>query len=185
MGKNRAGFFVMLAGKRATFNWLFFIFVGIFGRGGYINVLTGMLFILAGAFMRTLAAGTIKKNEVLTDTGPYSMCRNPLYLGSFLISAGLVIAAKNTFILLYFLVFFPLAYIPAILTEEDFLAGKFGENYLLYKKKTPAFIPHIKKTDMENFSWKQVRENKEYINWLVILTLLLVLSIKPYLIFKK
>ncbi len=185
MGKNRAGFFVMLAGKRATFNWLFFIFVGIFGRGGYINVLTGMLFILAGAFIRILAAGTIKKNEVLTDTGPYRMCRNPLYLGSFLISSGLVIAADNIFILLYFLVFFPLAYIPAILGEEKFLTKKFGENYLLYKRKTPAFIPHIKKTDMENFSWKQVKENKEYINWLVISVLLIILLIEPYLVFNK
>jgi hypothetical protein len=185
MGKNRTGFFVKIAEKRTTFNWIFFILAGVFGKGGYLNVLKGLPFILAGAIIRTLAAGTIKKNEVLTDTGPYGICRNPLYLGSFLISAGLVIASRNIFILLYFIVFFPLAYIPAILGEEGFLAGKFGESYFAYKKKTPAFLPRIKKTGMKNFSWEQAVKNKEHINWLVVSILLIILLIKPCLVLDK
>ncbi|MBN1444515.1 MAG: isoprenylcysteine carboxylmethyltransferase family protein [Candidatus Omnitrophica bacterium] len=185
MGKNRTCFLVKFAEKRTMFNWLFFILVGVLGKGGYLNILAGTPFILAGEFIRTHSAGTIKKNEVLTDTGLYGMCRNPLYLGSFLISAGLVIVSKNIFIFLYFLVFFPLAYIPAILTEEAFLTDKFGEEYLSYRKRVPVFIPAMKRVKIRDFSWKQVLNNKEHLNWIVILALLIISSIKSYLVFNK
>jgi protein-S-isoprenylcysteine O-methyltransferase Ste14 len=174
-----------IAKKRTTFNGLFFILILILGKGGLCYVLAGIPFILAGAFLRITAAGTIKKNEVLTDTGPYKICRHPLYLGSLLIAMGLVIISHNLFILLYFLIFFPITYIPTILMEERFLAERFGDTYITYKKKTPLFIPKLKKLNLSNFSWARVKNNKEYVNWLIVLILIITVLIKPYLILGK
>ncbi len=185
MGGNRTGIVLnRIAQKRTTFNWIFFILVLILGKGTLIYVLTGIPFILVGMVLRTLSSGTIKKNEILTDTGPYTMCRHPLYLGSFLISAGLVIISQSIFILTYFLIFFPITYIPTIFKEEKFLADKFGKAHLIYKKQTSLFVPDIRKFNLQNFSWKRVKENKEHINWLVILFLITVALIKSYSILK-
>ena len=39
------------------------------------------------------AAGTIRKNRVLTTHGPYAFTRNPLYFGSFIIGIGFGVLA--------------------------------------------------------------------------------------------
>ena len=184
MGRNRTGLILnKIAKKRTTFNWVFFILILVLGDGILYYVLAGIPFILAGILLRTMAAGIIKKNQVLTNTGPYKICRHPLYLGSFFISTGFVILSHNLFILLYFLIFFPLAYIPTIFSEERFLTGKFGNAYLEYKKQTPLFIPKLRKLSLSDFSWARVKSNKEYINWLIFLILIVAVLIKPYLIF--
>ncbi len=44
--------------------------------------------VLPGLWLRGYAAGYVKKNRELTQTGPYAHTRNPLYLGSMLMAAG-------------------------------------------------------------------------------------------------
>lgn len=183
MGKYRIkNTFLKLAEKRTTFNLIFFLLVIILGKVSSISFYTGIPFIFAGIFIRTIAAGTIKKNIYLTTTGPYQICRHPLYLGNFLFSAGLSIISHNLFVFLFFLIFFPLTYIPTILKEEDFLTEKFGDEYIKYKKKVPCFIPYFKKINNLEFSWDKVKENREYINWIIILLLITGLLIKSYYI---
>src|SRR5579863_5217790 len=48
--------------------------------------------VLPGLWLRAYAAGYVKKNRELTQTGPYAYTRNPLYLGSMLIAAGFAVA---------------------------------------------------------------------------------------------
>ena len=48
--------------------------------------------VLPGLWLRGYAAGYVKKNRELTQTGPYAHTRNPLYLGSMLIAAGFAVA---------------------------------------------------------------------------------------------
>jgi len=48
-------------------------------------------------------------------------------------------------------------------TEEQFLRKKFGQNYIVWAEKTPAFIPTFKnyQPNIWSFSWKKVlREEK-------------------------
>ncbi|MCX8082274.1 MAG: isoprenylcysteine carboxylmethyltransferase family protein [bacterium] len=175
--------FLKLADRRTTFNMIFFIAVVMLGKMSFLSLLIGLPLVLTGILIRILAAGTIKKNFYLTTTGPYHICRNPLYFGSFLISSGLSIISQNLFIFLFFLIFFPLTYIPAILKEENFLTEKFGDEYIIYKKNTPCFIPFFKKIDRWDFSWKNLKDNREYINWIIISLLIVVLLIKSYYIF--
>lgn len=184
MGKHRIKENLLkLAEKRTTFNLIFFLLVLILGRIDLATFFIGLPFILTGIFIRGMAAGHIKKNISLTTTGPYQICRHPLYLGSFLLSLGLSVISQNFFVFLFFLIFFPLTYIPTILKEEIFLTKKFGDEYINYRKSIPCFIPSLKKIDKYEFSWKQLKENREYTNWIIILLLIGVLLIKSYYVF--
>lgn len=183
MGKYRTNLHLKLVKKRTTFGWIFFILVVILGKGSVKHILIGLPFIILGELIRSLSAGIIRKNEILATDGTYKLCRHPLYFGSFLISTGFVIASNSIFILLYFLIFFPLFYIPAIKREEDYLIQKFGHEYLNYRKTAPVFLPILKKTDLKNISLSQMLKNGEHINWVIIAFVLFFLLIKAYNIF--
>jgi len=183
MGKYRTGLYLKLAKKRTTFGWIFFILVVILGKGNVKHILTGLPFIILGELIRSLSAGTIRKNEILATDGTYKLCRHPLYFGSFLISTGFVIASNNFFIFLYFIILFPLFYISAIKKEENYLIEKFAQEYLNYRKTVPAFFPALRKINLKNISFSQMIKNNEHINWLIITLVLLLLLIKANKIF--
>src|SRR5436305_15053854 len=51
-------------------------------------VAVGEVLIVCGLFVRSWAAGTLKKQKQLATTGPYACIRHPLYFGSILMMAG-------------------------------------------------------------------------------------------------
>ena len=83
--------------------------------------------------------------EKLVIEGPYSIVRNPIYLGNFFIGLGFLITTKALF------PYLPLVYIPIfflyygaiVLAEEDFLEREFGEDFIKYKREVPRFIPRF------------------------------------------
>ena len=165
MGQNRID---KILKKRTTFGWLFYLIIAFFGKGSMLKILIGFLIVMVGEFFRTFASGIIKKNQQVAKEGPYQWCRHPLYFGSFLISIGLLISAFNIVPFIYFIIFFPLFYIPTMKKEETFLKEKFGKEYIEYSKEVPVFFPSIKKTKIENFSWSGVKKNSEFYNWIAI-----------------
>src|SRR5688500_5819202 len=48
----------------------------------------GWCAVAVGAWRRSWSAGILRKGCDLTMSGPYSVCRHPLYLGSFLMLVG-------------------------------------------------------------------------------------------------
>ncbi len=95
-----------------------------------------------GVILRASASGHVKKDEELTTTGPYAYTRNPLYLGSIIIAAGFVVAARNVWIAALVLVMFAAVYVPVIRAEEAFLRSKFPE-YAAYASRVPRFLPRL------------------------------------------
>ncbi len=73
----------------------------------------------AGLALRAYAAGHLAKNQQLAMSGPYACTRNPLYLGSSLIGAGLALAGGNWILTLGCLLLFAAVYWPVIRREED------------------------------------------------------------------
>ena len=91
-------------------------------------------------FWSTLYVGG-RKRHTLVCQGPYSVCRNPLYLGSLLLSMSAGFYLKSlTFAA--FLTVVMLGYIfLTVPTEEDDLRLMLGEPYEEYCRRVPRFWP--------------------------------------------
>lgn len=82
--------------------------------------------------------------DSLNTTGIYSTLRNPLYLGNyFLFIAPLMLISPWWLIAIISLLFW-LYYERIIFTEEAFLRSLYGDTYIEWASKTPAFIPSFK-----------------------------------------
>lgn len=126
-------------------------------------VIVGLLLVAAGILIRTWAAGTLRKREVLVQDGPYKFIRHPLYLGSFLLTTGFFVLCGFTLTLILIVAPIFFAYVFAIHHEERFLADKFGEEWKVYSARVPGLIPWKIPSSM-NLAWTyhQWARNREY-----------------------
>lgn len=102
-----------------------------------------LLLILTAVFGRIWASLYLggKKNRILVQDGPYSLCRHPLYFFSALGGLGIAIQSHQLPVALAVLQFFLAVYPRTIRAEEKRLAREFGETYREYCRTTPAFFP--------------------------------------------
>jgi protein-S-isoprenylcysteine O-methyltransferase Ste14 len=98
--------------------------------------------VVPGLWLRGYAAGYVKKNRELTQTGPYAHTRNPLYLGSMLIAAGFAVALLSWLVALVLTAGFAFIYVPVIASEERFLRAAFPE-FDEYSRRVPRLIPRL------------------------------------------
>jgi len=101
--------------------------------------------------------------DTLNTTGMYSIIRNPLHLGNYLMWVSVVMFTGNIgFVLLFSLVFW-IYYERIVYAEESFLREKFGKPYLDWASNTPAFIPkHVSYVKPNiKFSWKKVAKKEK------------------------
>jgi protein-S-isoprenylcysteine O-methyltransferase Ste14 len=125
----------------------------------------GGMILVTGEAIRIWAVGysgstTRSKNLIadkLVTEGPYSIIRNPLYAGNFLITLGFALIANALIIVPIVIVYFIVEYYPIIRREEYFLSEKFGDAYTQYLKTVPCFFPknfHIKKATYNSSALK-------------------------------
>ena len=111
----------------------------------------GTLLTLLAAILRTWAAAYLDSDvvhdralhsDVLVADGPYRHLRNPLYLGTMLIAAGLGLTASRLgFVLLVgAMTAFTLRLIGR---EELLLEHARGNSYSEYRRRVPSMIPSI------------------------------------------
>ncbi len=119
---------------------------------------------LAGALVRLWAAGHIEKGKVLTQGGPYAFTRNPLYLGSFVMAVGIIIAGQGYWLLLPFGAFFIIFYYPVMKAEEQELFLGYGDKFVEYSERVPLFLPGFPKSGLASstFQWARVIRNREH-----------------------
>jgi len=96
--------------------------------------------VVPGLWLRGYAAGYVKKNRELTQTGPYAYTRNPLYLGSMLMAGGFAVALLSWPVALVLAVGFFAIYVPVIASEERFLRATFPE-FDGYCRRVPRLFP--------------------------------------------
>ncbi len=150
------------------------------------SVIASIPFIIIGEIMRTWASGYIRKNEVLSQTGPYAFTRNPLYVGNFLIGVGFSIMTNRVLLFLTFLAAFIFIYTVTIQHEEKFLSSKFGETFSGYKRRVSVFFPFkalsfgtpSHKNRDGHYDWKLVIQHREYHTWLGIIAGLIIFLVK-------
>ena len=116
---------------------------------------------IAGLLLRTWAAGHLAKNRNLATSGPYSYSRNPLYVGTLLVAAGLVIASRQWLLAALFGAVFFLIYLPVIELEEQHLRELFPE-YGDYAKNVPMLLPLGRLRSNGEFQRALYMKNQEY-----------------------
>ena len=115
-----------------------------------------------GLLMRAWAAGHLSKNEQLATTGPYAYVRNPLYIGTLLVAAGIVIASRDLLLTVIFAAVFLLVYLPAVELEEQHLRNLFP-SYTAYASRVNRFLPWANTPGAAgSFTWTRYMRNQEY-----------------------
>ncbi len=82
-----------------------------------------------------------RTSELMTG-GPYKICRNPMLLGVFIFSIGLVIFLWSWQSLAIFIAYVAIMMVQ-VSREEKRLEEDFGDAYREYKKKTKKIIPFV------------------------------------------
>ncbi len=113
--------------------------------------ISGILISILGEIIRMFVAGFAKEKtsgrgmtieaSTLVNYGLYSIVRNPLYIGNFLIFFGFLLFSENLLMILFGSIIFWIYYYYIVVAEENFLRKKFGKEYDDFLKNVPRFIP--------------------------------------------
>jgi len=168
---------------RTRISGVFGILCLVVAEPSHSSLLYGFILIVAGESLRIWSSGHIHKNQILTVTGPYSLSRNPLYVGSFILGTGFIIAMGVIWLAVVSLFFFVSVYWFTIRWEEDKLARAFPDGWEAYKKSVPRFLPFLNFPEYHpgEFSWAQVSRYKEVQNASVVLVIYFILWAKAFL----
>jgi len=124
---------------------------------------------VVGLFVRVYTVGFVPRKtsgrntkkqvaEALNTTGIYSVVRHPLYVGNYLSGLGIALYSGIWWMGIVYTLSFFLYYERIMFAEEEFLRGKFGEDYESWSAGTPAFWPRLgnfKRSDLA-FSFRAV-----------------------------
>ncbi len=127
--------------------------------------------VLAGELLRIWSVGhsgtTTRakslKAPALATGGPYAVVRNPIYVGNFLLGLGFVLLTRIGWVIALYVLFFAFQYRLIVSIEEEFLEGKFGDEYRTYKARVPRFVPRLRGIASgdagpgEAFRWRALR----------------------------
>ncbi|MDD4394835.1 MAG: isoprenylcysteine carboxylmethyltransferase family protein [Bacteroidales bacterium] len=117
-----------------------------------IIILFAILISISGLAVRAYTIGTTPHGtsgrntdkqlaKELNTKGIYSIVRHPLYLGNYLIWLGLLVFLMDIPFLLIVSLIYWLYYERIMFAEERFLEREFGDTYLNWSQKVPAFVP--------------------------------------------
>jgi len=131
-----------VARLRVPSGFLIVVVFAWFSRPTPQSLAYGLPVSLLGLALRAWAAGCLAKNRQLATGGPYAHTRNPLYIGTLLVAAGLAIASRSLGLGILFAAVFLFVYLPVIQLEEQHLRGIFPD-YAAYAERVPALWPRL------------------------------------------
>jgi protein-S-isoprenylcysteine O-methyltransferase Ste14 len=134
----------------------------------------GVLVAAAGEGLRIWAAGHLRKNKDVITTGPYAHVRNPLYVGTFLVVLGFLLASSSleppgvwvlAIGLPFFLLTFFFYYLPyKCRVETARLERRFDDRARHYNESVPPFLPRLRRYPGPSQRWQPhlIFENSEF-----------------------
>jgi protein-S-isoprenylcysteine O-methyltransferase Ste14 len=154
--------------------WRYALGISVALAGQIIRALTiGLAYIIRGGRNRKVYAKELVKN------GIFGHCRNPLYLGNILIIIGLGIVADSILFYVLGIPLFIFMYMAIIMAEEDYLANRFGQEYIEYCRSVNRFIPRMsgisKTIETMEFNWRRliVKEYGATYVWMICMIFLI------------
>jgi protein-S-isoprenylcysteine O-methyltransferase Ste14 len=168
------------------------LLIGNWGRVGtpWIMATIGASLVLLGELTRIWAVrqiGVISRTRSgrlgrLVTEGPFSLVRNPLYVGNLLLWTGFTVWSAKLWLLPVAWTLFLLQYSAIIRFEEDLLRQRFGEEYVAYTARVPRWWPRLSNLgaavrDRAEHPWRATlfSERGTLIAVAVVSTLLLIL----------
>lgn len=115
--------------------------------------IAGLLVALTGQLVRGVTVGLDyivrggRDRQVYADRlvvgGIFAHCRNPLYVGNYLLLLGVGLASNSLLFFCVAMPFFTLVYWAIIAAEENFLRNKFGSEFDDYCKRVNRLLPRL------------------------------------------
>lgn len=127
----------------------------------------GILVVLSGEALRLWAVhhiGVISRTRSdrlgpLVATGPFSLVRNPLYLGNILLWVGFAVSARLPWLAPLVLLLLAFEYHAIVKWEERLLESRLGDAYRTYALRVSRWLPSIRTPDRllsdARFSWRE------------------------------
>jgi protein-S-isoprenylcysteine O-methyltransferase Ste14 len=105
--------------------------------------IVGLLLVATAALGRIWCSAFIAgyKDEQLVTSGPYSLCRNPLYLLSMIGGIGIGLASASVTLLLLTFALLAALHLQATYAEEHMMLARHGEAFRRYSAEVPRFLP--------------------------------------------
>jgi len=144
-----------LARRRVPLGFATAIAAALLAQPTWSSWRAGLLVAVVGEVIRIWAAGHLEKGREVTRSGPYRFTAHPLYVGSSVLAAGVVIAANDVIVAALAIVYMAATLTAAVRTEEAFLRGRFGGAYDEYRRSGGN------ETD-RRFSAARAWRNREY-----------------------
>ena len=127
----------------------------------------GVLIVAVGELLRLWGVhhiGVISRTRSdrlgpLIDTGPFSLVRNPLYLGNILLWVGFAVSARLAWVAPLIVLLLGLEYHAIVRWEERLLTARIGTPYVDYTGRVPRWLPTLRApknlAGAAAFSWAQ------------------------------
>jgi len=152
----------LVARLRVASGFLLVLAFAWFSLPDFRSLACGLPVSLLGLLLRGWATGHLEKNIRLAESGPYAYLRNPLYVGTLLVAAGLVIASRRWLLAALFAAVFVLIYLPVIELEEQHLRALFPD-FAEYSQRVRSLWPTFRPAKSAGrFQWSLYRRNREY-----------------------
>jgi protein-S-isoprenylcysteine O-methyltransferase Ste14 len=117
----------------------FWASLGVASAGALVRVITSGFAALGTSGRAKVAA----EASELNTTGPYSLVRNPLYVGRILNFTGLAMLSGSWVFGVIVFLLAVLVYERISIYEEEFLRGKFGAAHAKWAAEVPALFPRF------------------------------------------
>jgi protein-S-isoprenylcysteine O-methyltransferase Ste14 len=144
-----------LARRRVSLGFITSILAAVLAQPTWASWRYGLIVAVAGEAIRVWAAGHLEKSREVTRSGPYRWMRHPLYVGSSLMAAGIVIASHSVVLAIVAGIYMVVTLTAAVRTEEAYLRRTFGDAYDRYSRSEAEPMPR-------RFSLSRVLRNREY-----------------------
>jgi protein-S-isoprenylcysteine O-methyltransferase Ste14 len=128
---------------------------------------SGVLIVAGGEALRLWAVhhiGVISRTRSerlgpLVDTGPFSLVRNPLYLGNILLWVGFALSARLLWLVPLIGALLAFEYHAIVRWEEQLLESRLGDAYRSYAARVSRWIPSLRAptqlVSSARFSWRE------------------------------
>ncbi|NGO51785.1 methyltransferase family protein [Allomesorhizobium camelthorni] len=106
-------------------------------------IVAGLAIMAAGIRNFSRAATPVRSNQpvrALVTTGIHGWSRNPIYVGMFLLYAGIGIAARSPWVLVLALPLLIILHYVVVAREEAYLERRFGGSYRDYKARVRRWL---------------------------------------------